>query len=36
LYMEWMARIMDARRVKGRRWFLTATEAAAAGLKGRA
>jgi hypothetical protein len=33
LYMEWLTRIMDARRVSGRRWFLTATGAVAAGIK---
>jgi hypothetical protein len=36
LYMEWLTRILDTRRVGGHRWFLTAAVAAAAGLKGRA
>ena len=35
MYMEWLTRIMDAREVAGRRWFLTAAAADAAGLKGR-
>jgi hypothetical protein len=36
LYMEWLTRILDAQRVGGRRWFLTAAVALAVGLKGRA
>jgi hypothetical protein len=35
LYMEFLTRIMDARRVSGKRWFLTAAAAATAGLKGK-
>lgn len=35
LYMEWLTRILDARRIGGLRWFLTPASAAAAGLKGR-
>jgi hypothetical protein len=35
LYMEFLTRILDARKVAGKRWFLTATVAAAAGLRGR-
>ena len=34
LYMEFLTRIFDARRLHGRRWFLTAAAATAAGLKG--
>jgi hypothetical protein len=34
-YMEWVARILNARRVNGQRWFLTGSEALIAGLKGR-
>ncbi len=36
LYMEWLTRILDARRVQGKRWYLDGATAAAAGLKGRA
>lgn len=35
LYMEFLARILDARRVIGRRWFLGAVAAAQSGLKGK-
>lgn len=35
LYMEFLCRILDARRVAGKRWFLTAAAAATAGLKGK-
>ena len=35
LYMEFLTRIMDARRVSAKRWFLTAAAAATAGLKGK-
>jgi hypothetical protein len=35
LYMEFLARILDARRVIGRRWFLSAVVAAQSGLKGK-
>ena len=36
LYMEWLTRILEARRIGGVRWFLTPATAAASGLKGRA
>ena len=36
LYMEFLTRILDARRVQGKRWYLDGATAAAAGLKGRA
>jgi hypothetical protein len=35
LYMELLTRVLDARRVDGRRWFLGAIEAAQSGLKGK-
>lgn len=35
LYMEFLARILDARRVVGRRWFLSAIVASQSGLKGK-
>jgi hypothetical protein len=36
LYMEFLTRILDARRIQGKRWYLDGATAAAAGLKGRA
>lgn len=35
LYMEFLTRILDSRRVNSKRWFLTAAAAATAGLKGK-
>jgi hypothetical protein len=35
LYMEFLARLLDARTVGGKRWFLNAIEASQSGLKGR-
>lgn len=35
LYLEFLCRILDARRVAEKRWFLTAAAAATAGLKGK-
>lgn len=35
LYMEFLCRILDAEGVMGRRWFLSAVEAAQSGLKGK-
>jgi hypothetical protein len=35
LYMEFLCRILDARRVASKRWFLAAAAAAVAGLKGK-
>jgi hypothetical protein len=35
LYLEFLTRILDARRVAGKRWFLTAAMAASAGLRGK-
>lgn len=35
LYMETLLRILDAKKVRGVRWFMNAVEAARAGLKGR-
>jgi len=35
LYMEFLARLLDARKVGGKRWFLNAIEASQSGLKGR-
>jgi hypothetical protein len=35
MYMEFLCRILDARRVADKRWFLTAAAAASAGLKGK-
>ena len=35
LYMEFLTRILDARRVGDRRWFLSAIEAVRSGLKGK-
>ena len=35
LYMEFLTRILDARRVGDRRWFLSAIEAIRSGLKGK-
>jgi hypothetical protein len=35
LYMEVLCRILDAEKVMGRRWFLSAVEAAQSGLKGK-
>jgi len=35
LYMEFLTRLFDARRLGGRRWFLGGSEAARSGLKGR-
>jgi hypothetical protein len=36
IYMEFLCRLLDARRVVEKRWFLSAAVAAGAGLKGRA
>jgi hypothetical protein len=33
LYMEVLSRIIDAEHVSGKRWFLSAVEAHASGLK---
>ena len=35
LYMEFLCRILDSERVMGRRWFLSAVDAAQSGLKGK-
>ena len=35
LYMELLTRVLDARRVDGKRWYLSAIEAAQSGLKGK-
>ena len=35
LYMEFLTRILDARRVQGRRWFLSAVESSYSGLVGK-
>jgi hypothetical protein len=35
MYMEFLTRILDARRVGGQRWFLSATAATSVGLKGK-
>jgi hypothetical protein len=35
LYMEFLARVLDARHVENKRWFLNAIEAVQAGLKGK-
>jgi len=35
LYMEFLTRILDARHVGGRRWFMSAIEAIQSGLKGK-
>ena len=35
LYMEFLCRILDAEGVMGRRWFLSAVEAAQSGMKGK-
>ena len=35
LYMEFLCRILDASKAQGRRWFLTAVDAAHSGLKGK-
>ena len=35
LYMEFLTRILDARRVEGRRWFLSAVESSYSGLIGK-
>lgn len=35
LYMEVLCRVLDAEKVMGRRWFLSAVEAAQSGLKGK-
>lgn len=35
LYMEFLTRILDAERVAGRRWFLSAIDASVSGLKGK-
>jgi len=34
LYMEFLTRLFDARRLGGKRWFLSAIESSYAGLKG--
>ena len=36
MYLEFLARIIDAQRVGGKRWYMNAPLAAASGLKGRA
>jgi hypothetical protein len=33
--MEFLTRILDARRVQGRRWFLSAVESSYSGLVGK-
>jgi hypothetical protein len=35
LYLEFLTRILDARHLGGRRWFLSAIEAMQSGLKGK-
>ena len=35
IYMEFLLRMMDSRKMEGKRWFLNGVEAARAGLKGR-
>jgi hypothetical protein len=35
IYMEFLTRLLDRMRVGGRRWFLSAVEAAQSGLKGK-
>lgn len=35
MYMEFLCRLLDAQRVAGRRWYLSAVEAAQSGLKGK-
>jgi hypothetical protein len=35
LYMEFLTRILDARRIIGKRWFLDAAQVVGAGLKGK-
>jgi hypothetical protein len=36
LYIEFLVRLFDARRVDGKRWFLNAVQSSQSGLKGRA
>jgi hypothetical protein len=35
LYMEFLSRLLDARKIEGKRWFLGPVEAALAGLRGK-